>query len=144
MDRATRGFTTRKDDPVNIVSDVADRTLARRLRAAATSAGDGAAEWVVSVTGMDGQAHEVLVDDMSGGSSGCVAVCGAVVVPAALVAPPGRRCAPCAMGPIADPPPERARTRGFTRAMRQRASAWLRLTCGATSSYGPFVPTGAR
>jgi hypothetical protein len=108
-----------------------------RLRATATSAGDLAAEWVVSVTSINGLAHDVLVDDMAGGSPGWVAVCGAVVVPAALVVPPGRRCAPCSMGSIVDPPPDRAHPRGFTRAIRRRAAAWLRLTCGAPSSYAP-------
>lgn len=133
---------TRKDDPVDIVSDGVDRALARRLCAAAGRGGDRAAAWVVSVTGVDGLAHEVLVDDMSGCGSGCVAVCGEVVFPAALVAPPGRRCAPCAVGPVVDLVPERSRGRGFTRAMRRRAAAWLRLSCGPTSAYGPFAPMG--
>jgi hypothetical protein len=141
MDRTTRAFTTRKDDPVDIVSDKADGALTRRLCAAAAK--DRAAAWVVSVTDVDGLAHEVPVDDMSGYESGCVAVCGAVVFPAALVTLPGRRCAPCAVGPIVDPVPERSRGRGFTRAMRRRAAAWLRLTCGA-GAYGPCAPVGAR
>lgn len=129
---------------MDIVSDAVDRALARRLHTAVARGGGRGAMWVVSVTGMDGLAHEVLVDGMAVGEPGCVAVCGAAVVPAALVAPPGRRCGACTACPVVDPTPDRTRTRGFTRAMRRRAAAWLHLSCGATSGFGSFAGAGTR
>lgn len=67
--------------------------------------------WLVPVTGVDGMTHEVLADDLrSAAECGQVAaLCGARVLPAALIAEPGRPCVGCAACPPADsasgPPP---------------------------------------
>ena len=71
--------------------------------------------WLVPVTGVDGMTHEVLADDLRAAAE-CghvAALCGARVVPAALVVEPGQPCVGCAACPPANstvgPPRRRLR-----------------------------------
>jgi hypothetical protein len=80
--------------------------------------------WTTVTSGEDGYAHEVADPVLAAGAVAAgrfVALCGRLVVPAALTAPPGRPCLLCAATPTeaADPPAgrhRRGRVRGPARA----------------------------
>ena len=113
------------------------------------AAGGGQSEdrvsvWLVSVTGVDGVTHEVLADELRV-SHECwdvLALCGARVVPAALVVEPGRRCGGCAACPVDGPGAATPRRRRFGRLGSPRRRLNIRRWYAAAGGFAPQVVTG--
>ncbi len=110
-----------------------------RANAERGSSDDRMPVWLVPVTGVDGMTHEVLEEDLRSAAE-CghvVALCGALVVPAALIVEPGRPCVGCAACPAGG-------AAGGASRPRFRRPSWLRRLnlrrgCAAT---GGLVPLG--
>lgn len=98
--------------------------------------------WLVPVTGVDGVTHEVVADDLRvAPECGIVpALCGARVVPAALIVEPGRRCAACSACPVDEPVAGASRRRRFGRSSWSRQLNFRRR-CAASAGFGPQAVT---
>lgn len=74
---------------------------------------------------LDGQAHDVTDESVAAGqhTGGYEALCGYVVLPAAMVAPVGRRCARCIA--VSVPAHQRIPTTGPARRPRRGQRGWL-------------------
>lgn len=100
---------------------------------------DRVSVWLVSVTGVDGVTHEVRADDLEVGREcgDVLALCGARVLPAALVVEPGRRCGGCAACPVEAPAGRARRRPRFGRAGWSRRRLNLRRWCAVAGGVGP-------